>query len=120
MTSTLSISALGTFGLGTKATAMFLVAAIPPGIASFLPFILIIFVFYFLMIRPNQNRQKKWQLMLASLKPGDRITTNGGIRGTILAIKDDVIQIRVGPDNTRLEVVKTAISSVTTQDAEVK
>ena len=92
----------------------------PPGISELLPFLLIIVVFYFLLIRPNQNRQKKWQQMLGSLKSGDRITTNGGIRGTILSIKDDVVQIRVAPDNVRLEVVKNAIASVTTQDEAAK
>jgi preprotein translocase subunit YajC len=99
---------------------LMLAVAIPPGIASFLPFVLIIVVFYFLLIRPNQKRQQSWQKMLAALKPGDRITTNGGIRGTILSIKDDVIQMRVAPDNVRLEVVKTAIASVTTQEEESK
>jgi preprotein translocase subunit YajC len=99
---------------------LMLAAALPPGVASFLPFVLIIVVFYFLLIRPNQKRQQGWQKMLAGLKPGDRITTNGGIRGTILSIKDDVIQMRVAPDNVRLEVVKSAIASVTTQEEESK
>ena len=87
--------------------------ALPTGFASFLPFLLIIVVFYFLLIRPQQTRQRKWQQMLGSLKTGDRITTSGGIRGTILAIKDDTIQLRVAPDNIRIEVVKSAIASVT-------
>jgi preprotein translocase subunit YajC len=87
--------------------------ALPTGIGSFLPFLLIIVVFYFLLIRPQQTRQKKWQSMLGSLKTGDRVTTSGGIRGTILAIKDDAIQLRVPPDNLRIEVVKSAIASVT-------
>jgi preprotein translocase subunit YajC len=50
--------------------------------------------------------------MLGSIKSGDRITTAGGIRGTIISIKDDVIIIRVAPDNIKLEVSKTAIASV--------
>lgn len=87
--------------------------ALPTGIGSFLPFLLIIVVFYFLLIRPQQTRQKKWQNMLGNLKTGDRVTTSGGIRGTILAIKDDAIQLRVAPDNLRIEVVKSAIASVT-------
>jgi preprotein translocase subunit YajC len=57
--------------------------------------------------------------MLNSLKPGDRVTTSGGIKGTILSIKDDAIQLRVAPDNLRIEVAKSAIASVTQQD-EVK
>ena len=87
--------------------------ALPAGFASFLPLLLIIVVFYFLMIRPQQTRQRKWQQMLGSLKPGDRITTSGGIRGVILTIKDDVIQMRIPPDNLRIEVVKSAVASVT-------
>jgi preprotein translocase subunit YajC len=55
--------------------------------------------------------------MLTSIKSGDRITTAGGIRGTILSIKDDSIVIRVPPDNLKLEVAKSAIASVTQEDA---
>ena len=94
-----------------------LAAALPPGLVSFLPFVVIIAVFYLLLIRPNQNKQKKWQQMLTDLKPGDRVTTTGGIRGIIMSIKEDAIQLRVAPDNIKLEVVKSAIASVTTDEA---
>ncbi|HTV05201.1 MAG TPA: preprotein translocase subunit YajC [Acidobacteriaceae bacterium] len=87
------------------------------GLVSLLPFVLIIGVFYLLLIRPNQKRQQQWQEMLNKLKTGDKITTSGGIRGTILAIKDDTIQLRVAPDNIRIEVVKSAIASVITDEA---
>jgi preprotein translocase subunit YajC len=90
--------------------------ALPPGIASFLPFVLIIVVFYFLLIRPNQNKQKQWQEMLNNLKPGDKVTTTGGMRGTIIALRDDAIQLRLPPDNVKVEVVKSAIASVTTPE----
>lgn len=79
--------------------------------------LLLIPVLYFVMIRPQQKRQKQWQQMLGSIKTGDRVTTAGGIRGTILSIKDDVIIIRVAPDNLKLEVAKNAIASVTTQES---
>ncbi|MBT9331761.1 preprotein translocase subunit YajC [Acidipila sp. 4G-K13] len=82
-----------------------------------LPFLLIIVVFYFLLIRPNQKKQQNWQQMLSNLKPGDRVTTTGGIRGVILSIKEDAIQLRVPPDNLKLEVIKTAIASVTQDEA---
>jgi preprotein translocase subunit YajC len=81
---------------------------------NLLIFPLMIAVFYFLLIRPNQTKQKKWATMLSELKPGDRVTTTGGIRGTILTIKDDAIQLRIAPDNLKLEFVKSAIASVTT------
>lgn len=82
-----------------------------------LPLLLFIPVFYLLLIRPQQRRQKQWQQMLGKIKAGDRITTTGGIRGVILSIKDDGIVIRVAPDNLKLEVAKTAIASVTQEEA---
>ena len=82
-----------------------------------LPLLLMIPLLYFLMIRPQQKRQKQWQAMLAGIKSGDRVTTAGGIRGVILSIKDDSIIIRVPPDNLKLEVAKSAIASVTTQES---
>ncbi|HTW46932.1 MAG TPA: preprotein translocase subunit YajC, partial [Acidobacteriaceae bacterium] len=90
--------------------------ALPTGFASLLPILLMIVVFYFLLIRPQQKRQKQWQSMLGNLKPGDRITTSGGMRGTILSIREDTIQLRVPPDNLRIEVVKSAIASVTQEE----
>ncbi len=78
--------------------------------------LLLIPVLYLMLFRPQQKRQKQWQEMLAGLKTGDRVTTAGGLRGTILNIKDDAIVIRVPPDNIKLEVAKNAIASVTTQE----
>ena len=86
------------------------------GILAFLP-LLLIPVMYLVMIRPQQKRQKQWQEMLGSIKTGDRITTAGGIRGIILSLKEDTIVIRVAPDNIKLEVVKSAIASVTQDTA---
>jgi preprotein translocase subunit YajC len=102
------------------ATSFALLAGSPAGaggssITMLLP-LLLIPVLYLVMIRPQQKRQKQWQSMLSSIKTGDRITTAGGIRGIILSIKDDVIVIRVAPDGIKLEVAKSAIASVTTQD----
>src|SRR5258708_10305696 len=97
--------------------AFFLAAAAGGGspVTVLLP-LLLIPVLYLVMIRPQQKRQKQWQAMLGSIKTGDRVTTAGGIRGIILSIKDDSIIIRVAPDNLKLEVAKSAIASVTTQD----
>jgi preprotein translocase subunit YajC len=86
------------------------------GILGMLPILLLIPIMYFAMIRPQQKRQKQWQKMLADIKPGDRITTSGGIRGTILSIKDDGIIIKVAPDGIKMEIAKSAIGSVTTED----
>jgi preprotein translocase subunit YajC len=78
--------------------------------------ILFFAVLYFLMIAPNQRKQKKWQEMLGQLKSGDRVTTNGGIRGQVLSVKDDVVVLRVQPDGVKLEFVKSAIATVTTEE----
>ena len=90
-----------------------------PGAGGSLPMLLpllLIPVLYLVMIRPQQKKQKQWQEMLSSIKTGDRVTTAGGIRGIILSIKDDAIVIRVAPDNIKIEIAKSAIASVTTQD----
>jgi len=81
-----------------------------------LPLLLFLPLLYFMMIRPQQKKQKQWQEMLSGIKSGDRVTTAGGIRGTIISIKDDAVIVRVAPDNLKLEIAKSAIASVTTQD----
>jgi preprotein translocase subunit YajC len=78
--------------------------------------LLLIPVLYIVMIRPQQKRQKQWQSMLSGIKSGDKVTTAGGIRGTIISIKDDVIIIKVAPDGIKMEVAKSSIASVTTQE----
>ncbi len=78
--------------------------------------VLFFVVLYFLMIAPNQKKQKKWQEMLTQLKSGDRVTTNGGIRGTVLTVKDDIVILRIQPDGVKLEFVKSAIATVTTAE----
>jgi len=86
------------------------------GFAMFLPIILIFGVFYFLLILPQQRRQKKWQQMLGDLKTGDKVVTSGGLKGTIFSIKEDSITLRVPPDNLKLEVSRGSIQTVTTSD----
>jgi preprotein translocase subunit YajC len=90
------------------------------GIMAILPIIFIFAIFYVLMILPQQRRQKKWHAMLDQLKTGDRITTSGGLRGTIMALKDDSIHLRVPPNNLVLEVTKASVMQVTTSEDEVK
>ena len=86
------------------------------GLLGFLPLLFIFAIFYFVLILPQQRRQKKWQQMLGELKTGDRVVTTGGLRGTIIALKDDSIHLRVPPDNLRLEVTRGSVASVTTGD----
>jgi preprotein translocase subunit YajC len=83
------------------------------------PLIFIFAIFYFVLIMPQQRRQKKWQAMLGELKTGDKVTTSGGLRGTVIALRDDAVHLRVPPDNLRLEVSRASISAVTTPDEPV-
>jgi preprotein translocase subunit YajC len=85
-------------------------------LALLVPVVGMFAVFYFLLILPQQRRQKKWQAMLAELKTGDKVATSGGLRGTIFSIKDDAIILRVPPDNLKLEVSRGSIVTVTTQE----
>ena len=87
---------------------------------GFLPLIAIFAVFYLLLIMPQQRRQKKWQAMLGELKTGDKVVTSGGIRGTIIALRDDFIHLRVPPDNLRIEVSRSSVVSVTTGEEAAK
>jgi len=82
------------------------------------PLVFIFAIFYLLLILPQQRRQKKWQAMLAALVAGDKVVTSGGIRGTVYAIKDDSVQLRVPPDNLRLEVTRGSIVTVVKDEEE--
>jgi preprotein translocase subunit YajC len=82
------------------------------GWLGFAPLIFIFAIFYFLLILPQQRRQKKWQAMLSELKTGDKVVTSGGLRGTIVALKDDYMHLRVPPDNLRIEVSRASVVSV--------
>ena len=81
-------------------------------ITLILPMVLMFAVFYFLLIRPQRKKDKKVKDMLSALKVGDRISTIGGIYGTILAIKDDTIELNVGKDNVKLIMARWAIRQV--------
>lgn len=85
------------------------------------PIIFIFAIFYFLLIMPQQRRQKKWQQMLSELKTGDKVVTSGGMRGTIVALRDDYVHLRVPPDNLRIEVSRASVTSVASpEDAAAK
>ena len=90
------------------------------GVGFVLPLILIFAVFYFLLIMPQQRRQKKWQHMLGELKTGDRVVTSGGLRGTVIALREDFVHLRVPPDNLRLEVARSSVVSVSSGEETTK
>jgi preprotein translocase subunit YajC len=93
-------------------------SGLPSSFVTFLPAVLMVAVFYLLLFRPNQRKQKQWQEMLGNLKIGDKITTTGGMRGTIVALREDAIQLKLPPDGIKVEVVKSAIAAVTTNTPE--
>ncbi len=83
---------------------------------GFAPLIFIFAIFYFLLIMPQQRKQKKWQQMLGELKTGDKVVTSGGLKGTIVALKDDSVHLRIPPDNLRMEVTRASVVSVATDE----
>ena len=83
----------------------------PGGIALFLPLILIMVIFYFLMILPAQRRQKKVTEMLSALKNGDKVITNGGIYGTIVGLEGDTVQLRIA-EQVKMKVARNAIAGM--------
>jgi preprotein translocase subunit YajC len=76
-----------------------------------LPFAFIFVIFYFLLIRPQQKRQKEHQNLLSNLKTGDKIITTSGIHGLIANVKDTTFLVKIA-DNVKIEVDKNAIASV--------
>jgi preprotein translocase subunit YajC len=93
-----------------------LALALPGNLPPFALPIFFVAALYFIMIMPNQRKQKAWTAMLDKIKSGDQVVTAGGIRGTVLSVRDDVMVLRIAPDNTKLEFSKSAITSVTTAD----
>lgn len=81
-------------------------------LVGLLPIVAIFLVFYFLLILPNQKRQKKLQQMISNLKNGDRVITSAGIHGTIISLKDDYVVLRVPPDQLKLEVLRSTVSNI--------
>ena len=77
---------------------------------AFMPLILMFVVFYFLLIRPQQKRQKELREMIQNLKKGDRIVTSGGVIGTVAGIQEDYVILKVGDAETKMEVLKSAIT----------
>ena len=83
-----------------------------------MPIILVMIIFYFLLIRPQQKRAKQHKEMLSALKRGDKIVTNGGLTGTIIKAVDDskTIEVEIAKD-VKVNVVRTMIADVRDKDA---
>ena len=88
-------------------------AAAPPGggLLTFLPLVLMLVVFYFLMIRPQQKRVKEHREMVAALKKGDEVVTNGGLGGTVSKVGEAYLTVRIA-DGVEVNVQKGAVAAL--------
>ena len=81
-------------------------------ITSFLPIILLVVVFYFILIRPQNKKNKQTTEMRNALKRGDRVTTIGGFKGRVVKIKDEIVTIEIGADKVKLDIERWGISKI--------
>jgi preprotein translocase subunit YajC len=81
------------------------------GLISLWPIVLIFVIFYFLLIRPQQKKQKDHQKMLGSITKGDRVVTSGGVYGTVVGVKENVVVLKIA-ENVKVEFAKSAISHI--------
>ena len=77
----------------------------------FIPILLVFVVFYFLLIRPQQKKQKEHQLLVSQLRKGDKVVTNGGPYGTVVDAKEHVVVLKIA-ENVKVELVKSAVATV--------
>lgn len=86
-----------------------------PGIVQFVPFLLIFAIFYFLLIAPMRKRQKALQALVENLKKGDRVITNGGLYGTIAAVEDKAVIVKLA-ENLKVKVAKSSVAGLEGQE----
>ena len=101
---------------------VFALAATPEGGSpwlQFIPFALVLAIFYFIILMPMQRKQKKVQEFQQSLKVGDRVITTGGIHGQITRIGDEAIQLQIA-DKVRIDIARAAIGGYQGQPAVVE
>ncbi len=89
-----------------------------PGWLQFFPFILLIVVFYFALIRPQQKKAREHEALIKAVGKGDRVVTSSGIIGTVVGVKERTFCIR--SEDTKLEILKSAVSEVTERAGESK
>ena len=82
------------------------------GLLGMLPFVLIIAIVYFLMIRPQAKKAKDQKKMIAEIKKGDKVVTIGGFHGTVIDVKDTTFMVSISK-NTEVEIERTSVSGVT-------
>src|SRR5262245_61342604 len=81
---------------------------------QFLPFIAIPLIFYFLVFQPMQRQKQQQKELLDGLQNGSEVVTTGGIVGTIVSVGDDMIVLRVRPDNIKLQVARSSVTGLVT------
>jgi preprotein translocase subunit YajC len=86
-------------------------------ILNLVPLILIFVIFYFMLIRPQRQRDKEHQKMLNSLNKNDEVVTTGGIHGTIVGVKDKTVTLRID-DNVKVELERNCIAYVKKQQGQ--
>ncbi|MBU1864395.1 MAG: preprotein translocase subunit YajC [Candidatus Omnitrophica bacterium] len=84
----------------------------PNPILAFAPILLMFVIFYFLLIRPQQKKQKQHEGMLKNIKKGDKVVTTGGMIGVVVGVKENQIVLKVGEAETKLEFLRSAISQI--------
>jgi preprotein translocase subunit YajC len=87
---------------------------------SLLPIILMVAIFYFLVFMPMRKQQKQQKDMLKALENGQTVLTSGGIIGTIVAVNDDTLILRVKPDNLKIQVSRSSVTSLVADDSAKK
>ncbi len=88
----------------------------PAMLISFVPFILIFVLFYFLLVRPQQQKAKQRKAMIDNLKKGDRVTTMGGLVGTVTNFSADMLTLQIA-EGVRVKVVRSHIQDLYTGDS---
>lgn len=89
-------------------------------LSGVLPIVLMIAIFYFLVFMPMRRQQKNQKEMLKTLQNGQTVQTTGGIIGTIVAVNDDNLVLRVKPDNLKIQVARSSVTSVVGAEEQAK
>ncbi len=88
----------------------------PSPISMLLPLVGMLAIFYFLLIRPQQKRQKEMQKMISALKKGDRVVTASGLYGSIAGLRDDVVVVEIA-DGVKVEMMRNAVTGVVARES---
>lgn len=102
---------------------LFLQAAATPGgsfVGGLLPIVLMVAIFYFLVFMPMRKQQRNQKEMVKNLQNGQTVLTSGGIIGTIVMVNDDTLILRIKPDNLKMQIARSAVTSLVGADDQIK